>query len=194
MKVCFLREKDVTDEEIKDLLIAWATELMFYNIIPEKAIVSDWKRGGYWGSTISQQLQLYPLRPPCDRIVALVGRSPVDIVTEIFSLILFAFVGFKLEIHGAVDGYTHTRGYILSKYTTLFQLITGGPKSTLIHEGYHLLGCGHSLTLTDCYKQIHFLKEAAAKAKMDGSDFFPAITTERELFLLREGVNRRLGN
>ncbi len=61
------------------------------------------------------------------------------------------------EVLGALETTTHTRGYVVSSFGSLNQLLSS-PSGTAVHEFYHLLGCTHALSKSACYKQIRTLK------------------------------------
>ena len=194
MKVCFFHEKDISKKDIHKLVSAWNRELNLYNITlvnPVNAPV--YERPGFYNNRIFLYLFNMKLTDPCDRVVYLRGRKFKDLFTEFISILFLLFTGLKFEIHGMVETATHSRGIIKAKYVNLIQLFVTSPKKTLIHEGYHLLGCGHSLTKTKCYDHIRKLKQ---KMKQTGHEegFFPILTNDGRYLDSRESVNKTILN
>ncbi len=167
LKVCVMYEKTININEVKELELFWHNELNFYKINLEFSKIKQVDRIGFWGSEIINELNKYKLSNDCNRILYLVGREWSDIGFEFFSLGLMFGIGIKAEIQGAVEGDTNTRGYIKAKYISTLQLLFTSPKSTLVHEGYHLLGCGHALFKDECYIKINSIKKNNSKR-----DFF----------------------
>jgi hypothetical protein len=64
-----------------------------------------------------------------------------------------------------------------------------GPESNAVHEGYHLLGCGHGLVMDDCYEQIRTMKIIAVQERERGNDFFPTISSDGYILRTREEVD-----
>ena len=95
------------------------------------------------------------------------------------SLGIFYGIGLKLEVHGAVESISNTRGFVKSKYTSLLQILFTSPSSTMIHEGYHLLGCPHMLFKDECYKII-----------LDAKNKNFANTKEDKIFAVRSLYNK----
>ncbi|MBM9547667.1 hypothetical protein JWG40_11610 [Leptospira sp. 201903074] len=181
-RVCVLREPDITAEEAEGLFLAWNEELSFYKLKAKLVLLDVIERPGFWGTDILSYLMTIPLPNDCDRILYLKGRTWGDIGFEVFTLGIFVGVGLKLEVQGAVEGQTNTRGYIKAKYISTIQMLFTSPKSTLIHEGYHLLGCGHQLFMKDCYDKIRDVKLLLTDPNRD-PNFFPIITTTGKKFL-----------
>jgi hypothetical protein len=64
--------------------------------------------------------------------------------------------------------------------------IAAEPQAAIVHEFYHLIGCGHGFAKTKCYHRI-----AAMKAgRVPDSDFFPGMTEKGELVTSREAANQ----
>ncbi|TGN08524.1 hypothetical protein EHS11_13415 [Leptospira ilyithenensis] len=188
IKICTILETGVSEEETNKLFDYWNEELNLYSIKVVPIPYRKMERPGFTGGAIFSYLYTLDLEPPCDRILYLKGRTLGDLVYEFFTLGIFLGVGLKLEIHGAVDSKTHSRGYIKSKYISTLQILFTSPESTLVHEGYHLLGCGHQLFMEECYIQIQKVK-TLAREKETEPGFFPSITPEGKKFKNREAIN-----
>jgi hypothetical protein len=158
-KVCVLYENSIDLDEVVELENHWKEELNLYklNLQFSKKVKVD--RKSFWSWDLMEEIESYKLGKNCDRILYLVGRKWQDIAFETFAITLAVALGIKAEIQGAVEASTNTRGYIKAKYVSLLQLLFTSPKSTLVHEGYHLLGCPHALWKDDCYSTIKKLKE-----------------------------------
>ena len=187
IKICTILETGVSEEETNKLFDYWNEELNLYSLKVVPLVYRKMERPGFTGGAIFSYLYDLELEPGCDRILYLKGRTIGDIVYEFFTLGIFLGVGLKLEIHGAVDSKTHSRGYIKSKYISTLQILFTSPESTLVHEGYHLLGCGHQLFMEKCYIQIQKIK-TLAREKETEEGFFPTITPEGKKFQTRSAI------
>lgn len=184
VRVCVITEPGIDPEEIHSLFEAWNEELSLYRIKTQSIPLSIMERPGFYGSDIIEYLRNKKMPEFCDRLLYLKGRTWGDIVYEVFTLGLFVGVGVKLEIQGAVETYTNTKGYIKAKYISTLQLLSTSPKSTLIHEGYHLLGCGHQLFMKECYERIRDVKLLLTDPNRD-PNFFPNINANGRKILKR---------
>ncbi|WP_411822993.1 hypothetical protein [Leptospira sp. 'Mane'] len=191
IKVCTILETGVSKEDAIGLFDYWNEELNLYSLKVIPVIYKEMERPGFTGGSIFTYLFDMKLESQCDRILYLKGRTFGDMVYEFFTLGIFAGVGLKLEIQGAVDSKTHSRGYIKSKYISTLQVLFTSPESTLVHEGYHLLGCGHQLFMEKCYLQIQKVK-ALAREKDTEQGFFPSITPEGRQFQNREAIDSEM--
>lgn len=192
IKICTIREPGILDQEVLEIFEAWNEELTPYKLTAEMVPSGEMERPGFYGVDILEYLESLPLPKNCDRILYLKGRNWKDISFETLSLGIFAGIGIKLEVHGAVETRTNTRGYAKAKYISTLQLFFTSPKSTVIHEGYHLLGCGHQLFMEACYKQIQKVKAHAEDPRVE-TDFFPSVSSEGRKFYQRKDLNRALG-
>ncbi|MGE8720226.1 hypothetical protein ACO2KH_02735 [Leptospira terpstrae] len=189
-RVCILKEPDITKEETEILFVAWNEELSLYNLKAEPILLDVMERPGFWGTDILGYLMDHQLTKGCDRLLYLKGRTWGDIGFEVLTLGIFVGVGLKLEVQGAVEGQTNTRGYIKAKYISTIQFLFTSPKSTLIHEGYHLLGCGHQLFMKECYEKIRDVKLLLSDPNRD-PNFFPVITTNGKKILFPPNFQTR---
>ncbi len=174
-QVCTIIESGIEKEEVLDLFRYWNEELKLYSLQANFVNYGTMERPGFYGSDILNYIANLPMHQDCDRILYLKGRTNGDLVFEFFTLGLFVGTGLKLEVQGAVESRTQTRGYIKAKYISLLQVLFTSPKSTLVHEGYHLLGCGHQLFMDDCYEKIRDVKSLSSEQNIE-KNFFPNIT------------------
>ncbi len=189
LNVCVFHENSIDKSEVAELERDWAEELALYNIKLNFKNTKKVERFAFFGTDVLEELRHYKLNPECDRFVYMIGRTWGDIGFEVFSLGVFAIVGVKLEIHGAVEASSNTRGIVKSKYTSLLQLLFTSPSSTLIHEGYHLLGCPHMLFKDECYKIILETKTKNLINKRKDKIFYVRSTRNKEEFYSSEQVN-----
>lgn len=192
IRVCVWKDENVSEKRMNYLFDSWNQELGLYNLQAKVVNVKPWTRPGWTGNAIMEELFQAPIPEDCDRVLALAGIKFTDIAYEFLSIILAAFFIPTFEVMGAVDSYTGTRGFVLA-HPTLGHLISGGSTGTIVHEGYHLLGCGHSFFLSECYAKIQDLKTNAEKYPTE--NFFPAMHPGGGYLFRRKEVNHFfLGN
>ncbi len=192
LKICFITEPRIDEEDTRDLAADWDEELSMYGIRVKVAGFRHMNRPGFMSGSVLGFLNSLMLEAPCDRIVYLMGRTAGDMAFEVVMIGIFVKLGLKLEIHGAVEGRTRTRGFVKAQYMEFLQLLFSSPRSTMIHEGYHLLGCDHSFTLTECYLRIARLKQALSDPGRE-ADFFPTYAANGSVLLTRSQVNSVMG-
>ncbi|MCC5815409.1 MAG: hypothetical protein JJT78_11680 [Leptospira sp.] len=192
-RVCTFHEPGINSSDIEDLFKYWNDELSLYKLRARPVRVIEINRPGFTGFDIMQFLYNQRLDEGCDRLLYLKGRKVSDLFYEVFSLGVLFGIGIKVEMQGAVDSRTHTRGYIKAKYISTIQLIFTSPKSTLVHEGYHLLGCGHQLFMEACYKKIQTLKKLNEDPNKE-EGFFPSVSSDGKEFIDRKQVQRGISN
>ena len=178
LRVCVLRDESVSTTRADALIAAVQAELESYGIRVRAARVDAWSRPGFFVGAIMDSLRARPLPATCDRMLGLVGRNVAD---TLWSLAL-------PQVLGAVDSTTATRGYVVAEVASIDQLIFSSPRTTAVHEVYHMLGCRHALTKTACYRQIQELKRAYAP----GANFFPGVTGSGRPILTRREAEARL--
>ncbi|GBF41304.1 lipoprotein [Leptospira ellinghausenii] len=183
-RVCVVKETGILDKDVATLFENWNEELKLYQLKAVPKILFETERPGFYGTDILEYMMNMRMSDECDRLLYLKGRTWGDIVFEIVTLGIFVGVGLKLELQGAVEGNTNTRGYIKAKYISTIQLLFTSPNSTLVHEGYHLLGCGHQLFMKECYEKIRDVKLLLADPERD-PNFFPVINTSGKKILKR---------
>jgi hypothetical protein len=164
VRVCLLQAADIPPERAEALKRTVREEFAQYGLNIEVPWVREWTRPGFQVGSIMRDLLERPLEPPCDRLFGLVDRHAGD----------FAWGLVLPEILGAVDEVTATRGYAVATFGSLNQLVST-PEQTIVHEFYHLFGCPHGVTLSDCYPKIAALKAAAQPE----ADFFPGVSRWR---------------
>jgi hypothetical protein len=194
LNVCVFYEDSIDKSEVDELEKDWSEELALYKIRLQFKNTKKVERFSFLGTDVLDQLRHYKLGPGCDRLVYMVGRTWGDIGFEIFSLGLFYGIGIKFEIHGAVESQSNTRGFVKSKYVSLLQILFTSPSSTLIHEGYHLLGCPHMLFKDECYKIILEAKNNNIKNTREDKIFNVRSTGRKWDFYASEQVNNFWGS
>lgn len=181
LRVCvLLDEPKITQKTAAPLIASMTQEFAKYNIQITVPWIHSWHRPSGGGMAIIEALADEQLAPPCDRLLALVGRNFGDFLIGT----LFA------DELGSVDTVTSTRGYLAANVGTLNQLFVP-PEAAAVHEFYHLLGCQHGLSMAACYERIRQLKIAAAINHANGNDFFPTYSRRGQLLLTRESVDVR---
>ncbi len=179
LRVCLLVDSSLSASAAEPLISAIQSEFERYRIRVRVTSEQPWERPGFTGRAISDDLLARPLPEGCDRLLALVGRTPRD----------FAWSLFFPEVLGAVEAATSTHGFVVAERGSLAQLLWSPPTATAVHEFYHLFGCPHALTLSTCYDRIRDLKQAyEARA-----GFFPGVSREGRVLRSRAEVNAALG-
>jgi hypothetical protein len=181
LRICLYLDRGIDEEAGRSLLQrAWRTEAGFYALDVEVVQAKPWRRPAFAVQGIMAELRRVPLIPPCDRILALLGRNVGDF--------LWSFVA--PEMLGAVNTESLTHGYVVARRGSLNQLLVP-PEAVARHEIYHLLGCGEHFDMPACYRQIAALK---AWKRESGADFFPAWDHIGQRMLYSRGeVNARIG-
>ncbi|MCW7463017.1 hypothetical protein [Leptospira limi] len=183
-RVCVVKETGILDKDVANLFENWNEELKLYQLKAIPVVLFAMERPGFYGTDILEYMMNMRMPDGCDRLLYLKGRTWGDIVFEIVTLGIFVGVGIKLELQGAVETETNTKGYIKAKYISTIQLLFTSPNSTLVHEGYHLLGCGHQLFMKECYERIKDVKLLLSDPNRDPT-FFPVINTSGKKILKR---------
>ena len=180
MRVCLLKDREISQERTDEVKAALREELRPYGIEVLYPWVAPWDRPGFWSSTQLSGLLIMHLVPPCDRIFGLAGRHMGDFVWGII----------MPEVLGSVEAYSYTRGFAVVEWGSLNQLLGfASPKSVAVHEGYHLLGCGHGLVMDGCYEQIRMMKIIANQERERGNEFFPTVSKDGYILRTREEVD-----
>ena len=183
LRICLLTDEGITERSARKLFSRVGDELSDFGIDVTIPWVKPWKRPAFLMDGILEDVALRPLEPPCDRLMAIVGRNVGDFITSWFSP----------EVLGAVETVTYTRGYVVGKTATLNQLFQR-PAEVAVHESYHLLGCVHGLSLAECYPHIKQLKASARSNRNSGNDFFPGTSLYRQPIASRGETGKRIRN
>ena len=181
LRVCVLRDPAVSEAQVNELFSAWQEELTPLGIRPVISDMREEPRPSFTAFGAFSALEQERLGSNCDRLALLVGRNVGDVMYGLAA----TFMGLP-EVHGAVDTKTHTRMYLVAETASVPHAVFGGAKGGIIHEGYHLLGCGH-WSWGDCYKQIDKLKTLAREKT---TDFVPSITEHGRVYRTREEVEQ----
>jgi hypothetical protein len=176
--VCAYLDDGITPDEAASLLDdAWRGDGPTYGLVIRIVQTTRWERPAFAMPGIMRALTREPLAPPCDRIMAFVGRHVGDVL---WSLLM-------PQVLGAVNDLTVTHGYVVARAVSVDQALVP-PAHVLRHELHHMLGCEHGLTLGGCYERIAELKRA-----YEGS-FFPAWSFVFGRVISSRGeINRLLG-
>ena len=177
LRVCLLKTDEVPDERAAELITAVNEEFAPFGITVTVPWLRPWERPGFTVYEIFPALLARELEEPCDRLVGLIDYHAGDFVWSLF----------LPQVLGAVDTETRTHGYVFATFGSLNQ-IGAGPKSAMVHEFYHLIGCPHAATKTKCYEQIAAMKTS----RPPGSDLFPAMDNEGKYLHTRAEVNEVL--
>ncbi|MDR7099714.1 hypothetical protein J2X04_002095 [Lysobacter niabensis] len=175
LRVCFLRAGGVSPQRVDQLVAAVNEEFKTFGIEIVVPWVRSWERPGFGHDSLLDDVVARELEPPCDRLVALVDRNAGD---ALWGLLM-------PEVLGAVDDSTHTRGFIVANRASVNQLFMP-PSKVTVHEFYHLLGCPHARTLTNCYAQIERIKR---QINTRHPEFFPGIDGNGTLLVTRDEAN-----
>lgn len=180
VSVCILKDKNVQQERVDEIVGALREEFAQYGIIIDVPLAQSWERPGFFYDSIMLDIIKEPLQPPCDKVLALVNRNEADF-----------FWGLLLpEVLGAVENITWTKGFSVAEMGSLNQMLGfATPNSVAVHESYHFFGCEHSLSMGKCYDQIKTLKTLANAERKNGNDFFPTMTREGKVLKTRAEVN-----
>jgi hypothetical protein len=155
LSLCAYLDDGITPEEVAAILHeAWRAEGPQYGVTIRIARTVRWRRPAFTNAGIMEALVRERLAPPCDRILAFIGRHAGDALWGLF----------LPQVLGAT---AVTHGYVVVRAASLDQIVAP-PVHVLSHELHHLLGCEHGLSKAGCYARISALK----RAYRDG--FFPA--------------------
>lgn len=175
LRVCVLQAEGVSTDRVDKLIGAVNREFAAYGIEVVVPWVRPWQRAGFGHEALFDDVARRELEAPCDRLVAFVDRNAADF-----------FWGLALpEVLGSVDDATHTRGFVVANRASINQLFMP-PGKVVVHEFYHLLGCPHAGSLSQCYGRIARLKREAR------AGFFPGVDRHGMPLVSREQVNRTL--
>ncbi len=184
LRLCVYKDKDVSADRADSIIAAIQKEFVQYGLSVKVAAVREWRRPGFKHRDILSDIARRPLEPPFDRTFALVGRDMRD----------FMWGTLLPEVYGAVETWTHTKGYVVAEMGSLNQLLTfQSPQQAAVHEFYHMLGVEHMDGRRIICEKIARLKRLTVENRRSGRDFFPGISRSGKLYLSRAAVDRRFG-
>ncbi len=174
LEVCLLKHEEVAQDRADLFIAAVNREFADFGIEVTVPWTREWERPAFTVNGIMRDILARGVEPPCDRLMALVDRHAGDFL---WGLLL-------PEVLGAVDDLSHTRGYIVANFASLNQAFTS-VELTAVHEFYHLVGCGHGISKSQCYHDIAALKAS----RPPGSDFVPGVGRDGKYLVTREAAN-----
>lgn len=182
LRVCVLRDESLPPERAESVMAAVSQALAPHGVALTVPWYRPWSRPAFAQEGLTRDVALRPLEPPCDRLLALVGRDGRDFL---WGLLL-------PEVLGAVERRTHTKGYAVARVGSLNQVLSfSRPEDTAFHEVLHMLGCAHGNPGADCARRIQALVAEARANRAAGREFFPAVTAGGRILATREEVARR---
>jgi hypothetical protein len=182
LRVCVLRDESLPPERAENVMAAVSQALAPHGVALTVPWYRPWPRAAFAQEGLTRDVALRPLEPPCDRLLALVGRDARDFL---WGLLL-------PEVLGAVERRTHTKGYAVARMGSLNQVLSfNRPETTAFHEVLHMLGCAHGDAGADCARRIQALAAEARANRAAGREFFPAVTAGGRILATREEVERR---
>jgi len=183
LRICIYKDVNVSDQQANDIIAALQQNFSHFGLAIEVPWVKPWKRSAFASDEILNNLASCPLEAPCDRLLALVGRSFGDFLWGII----------MPEIHGAVEDVSMTKGFAVAEIGSFNQMLSMSSATRIaIHETYHLLGCDHGLDAKPCYEKIALIKKIARKSRLAGRDFFPSVTLDQRVLMSRLDVEKKL--
>lgn len=157
VRLCAYLDDGITLQQVQTLLAdAWDADVEGVGIRWEIVDAGSWPRSGFTYFSLREAADSLPLLPHCDRAMLFLGRHFGDVLWGLAAIVMPL-----PEVSGYVDDEAHLRGYVVATRATLLQVIWMTPVSTLRHELYHMLGCGHGSNLAPCYPAIRALKAAS---------------------------------
>ena len=146
LDICVLQESCVPDK--RALIISNRARLAFEKYGLDLRFTYQYWKAPSTPKAIMKALEQEPLEAPCDRLFAYMCR---DITQKL--------KGWVISTEGVVSDEASTRGFAYVQGISLNSLALGGDSRIVVHEIEHLVGCGHGLTKTDCYRQIKTMKD-----------------------------------
>ena len=183
LRLCIYKDVTISDKQAEEIIAALQIEFSHFGLEIEVPWIRAWKRPGFTGDEILNNFASCPLESPCDRLLALVGRSIGDFLWGIV----------MPEVHGAVEDVSMTKGFAVAEIGSINQMLSMSSSARLaIHETYHLLGCDHDIDATPCYEKIALIKKIARKSRLAGRDFFPSVGQDQRVLMSRLEVEKKL--
>ena len=184
LQLCMYKDSQISDRQATDIISAIQNEFSQYGVNVQVPVIKPWQRPSFKHQGILNDIAKRPLEPPCDRLMALVGRDVRDFLWGVF----------LPEVLGAVETRTHTKGYVVAEMGSFNQLMSfRSPAEAAIHEFYHMFGYAHGDDQQTIVSKIAHLKRMALSNWQSGQDFFPGISSEGTLYLSRREVDQRFG-
>jgi hypothetical protein len=181
LRICILSEVD--EERTEALKSEIKAEFARYNIEVSYPWTRRWERPCFEPLELLLRITEIPLEPPCDKLLAFVGRGGWDYLYGLFLL---------PEVFGAVDSATRTKGFAVAEIGSVNQLLSAAtPKRAAVHEAHHMIGCDHGWSMGGCYNAIVRMKAIAHKNRIGGNDFWPGVSRKGKLYPDRRKVNER---
>jgi hypothetical protein len=165
--ICMFQGEAISDAQRDAIIEALGAEFSRFGIDIQVPWIRPWERTHLTTFAEARKIVEYRLEAPCDRYMVLIGRNALDVLYGMLPM---------PRAFGKVDPETMSKGISVAEFEwSLSGLIYfRSPKSTVIHETYHLLGCGHQLDARKCYDTIKEMKEEARKLRASGVNFFPS--------------------
>jgi len=184
LQLCVYKDSQISDRQAADIIAAIQNEFSQYGVNVQVPVITPWQRPSFSHRGILNDIARRPLEPPCDRLMALVGRDVRD----------FFWGALLPEVLGAVETRTHTKGYVVAEMGSFNQLMSfRSPAGGAVHEFYHMFGYAHGDDRQTIVGKIAHLKRMAISNWLSGQDFFPGIGSEGTLYLSRREVDQRFG-
>ena len=164
LRMCIYKDTTVSDAQTEKMIAVMKKEFLPFGIKVEIPWVRDWKRPAFPATGSSMTL----LRARWNRRAIVCSAWSAGIWgTFLWGIIL-------PEILGAVEETTMTKGYAVAEWGSLNQVLAlRSPENLMVHETYHLLGCGHGLNAGLCLDQIVRMKKAAQRTGKRVKDSLP---------------------
>jgi hypothetical protein len=184
LQLCMYKDSQISDRQAADIIAAIQNEFTQYGVIVQVPDIKPWQRPSFNHQGILNDIAKRPLEPPCDRLMALVGRDVRD----------FLWGALLPEILGAVETRTHTKGFVVAEIGSFNQLMSfRSPAEGAVHEFYHMFGYAHGDDRQTIVGKIVHLKRMAISNWLSGQNFFPGISSQGTLYLSRREVDQRFG-
>jgi len=183
LRLCIYKDVTISDKQAEEIIAELQKEFSHFGIEIEVPWLRAWKRPAFTGYEILNNFASCPLESPCDRLLALVGRSISDFLWGII----------MPEVHGAVEDVSMTKGFAVAEIGSVNQMLSMSSAARIaIHETYHLLGCDHDIDAEFCYEKIALIKKIARKSRLAGRDFFPSVGRDQRVLMSRLEVEKKL--
>jgi hypothetical protein len=184
VRVCLYKDGEVSDQRAAGIVKAIQEEFAQYGLIVMVPSIREWEPSSFKQKGILGDIAAQRLEPPFDRNLVLVGRSMGDFLSN----------QLLPEIFGAVETWTHTKGFVIAEMGFVNPLLNiKSPHRAAVHQFYHMLGVEHEDGREVICEKIARLKRLAIENRKSGRDFFPGISSKGKLYMSRNAVDRRFG-